>query len=323
MRPKFGRETSDRFIDRQLVGIPDVLAGCRQRLELIAAVDASRLAPQQRERLHYYRGLEEFIAAFHRTQAGFQTAEESLKKGDVENARAALAECRPEQIIEQFSRFSAAGITRGERGLVVSLNTRWLSHYVRLRQILGVEPIRYKFGPTSHDPLAQAAGRFTFYFDTQHRLWQTLGTEEIGAATFVLSADAKVPMAGEPERMDECLCRSGIESDKPLKFTLRPIMYQSPLRPGNYRLQLWMLDPTSTAAGQRVFDVAVNDKTARVDVFKEVGQAHRVLVRRYPVSVAPGSAVEVVLTPVVGKAILCAAILEPSEPVTNGKSAGY
>jgi hypothetical protein len=61
-----------------------------------------------------------------------------------------MAACHPEQIIKQSAGFSAAGITRGEQGLVVSLNTRWLSHYVRLRQLLGVEPVRYKFGPTSH-----------------------------------------------------------------------------------------------------------------------------------------------------------------------------
>ena len=120
------------------------------------------------------------------TQAGFQTAEESWQKGDLKAARAAIATCHPEQVIEQFAAFSRAGMTRGEQGLVVSLNTRWLSHYVRLRQLLGLEPVRYKFGPTSHDPLAQAAGKFTFHFDSQRRLWQTLGTVETGADAFTL-----------------------------------------------------------------------------------------------------------------------------------------
>jgi hypothetical protein len=318
--PKFARETGERFIDRQLTAVPDVLAGCRERLGRIAAVDASQLTPQQRERLDYFRGLEEFIAAFHRTQAGFQTAEESWKKGDVPGARAAIAACHPEEIIQQFARFSAAGMTRGEQGLVVSLNTRWLPHDVRLRQLLGVEPVRYKFGPTSHDPLAQAAGRFTFYFDTQHHVWQTLGSEEIGAARFVLPADAKVSTAGGPAGMDEGLCRSGIESDKPLALTLGPIMHKSPLRPGQYRLRLWMLDPASTAAGQRVFSVKAYGKSSRemstiepdrIDIFRETGQANRPLTRSYGVVVGPDGEVEITLTPIAGKVILCAAVLEP------------
>jgi hypothetical protein len=50
-----------------------------------------------------------------------------------------------------------------------------------------------------------------------------------------------------------------------------------------------------------------------MDIFKEVGQANRVLARSYPVTVAPGGEVEVTLTPLVGKATLCAAVLEPRE----------
>ena len=48
----------------------------------------------------------------------------------------------------------------------------------------------------------------------------------------------------------------------------------------------------------------------RVDIFKVVGQPKRVLIRSYPISVAPGAEVEVTLTPLVGKAILLTAVLE-------------
>jgi hypothetical protein len=449
--PKFARETSDRFIDRQLTDIPEVLADCGRRLRLIDAVDAATLTPQQRDRLSYVRGLEQFIAAIYQTQEAFQMADGAWKKGQIGAARTMMANCRPEPVIEQFAKLSAlGGMTRGERGLLVSMNTRWLSHYVRLRQSLGIEPLRYCFGPTSHDPLAQAPGRFTFYFDSQRHLWQTLGTEESGGATFVLPGDAKISTAGESAGMDEGLFHRGIESDKPLTLTLQPIMYKGPLRPGQYALCLWMLDPTSTAAGQRVFEVSVNSAaqydyyafepvkaaylrlechgnsdsdwnsiqevklgslardgkaplatasaavkgypaehavdgrpetrwaargqnewiqfrldpqavtsglgiswyvggrrrakfevavsndghhwtrvdrlhpaaapalaTARVDIFKEVGQANRVLSRRFPVTVGPDGTVAVSLTPVVGKAIVCAAVLEPSEAATH------
>ena len=62
-----------------------------------------------------------------------------------------MASCRPEQVIEQYAHFSSlGGINRGEQGLVVSMNLRWLTHYVRFRQMLGIEPVRYNFAPTSH-----------------------------------------------------------------------------------------------------------------------------------------------------------------------------
>ena len=90
--------------------------------------------------------------------------------------------CRPEEVIEQFAQFSKNGVlTRGEQGLVVTMNTRWLPHYVRLRQMLGMAPIRYDFAATSHDPLAQSPGIFTFFFDVDHQIWQCLGATETGA----------------------------------------------------------------------------------------------------------------------------------------------
>ena len=453
--PKFARETSDYFIDRQLTGIPEVIAGCRQRLELIESADQAQLTPKQRDRLHYFRGLEQFIAAIYQTQDAFQKADGLWKNGQIDAARAAMAACHPEQLIEQFAGFSSlGGMTHGEQGLVITMNTRWLPHYVRLRQALGIEAMRYNFGPTSHDPLAQSPGRSTFHFDAKRRLWQTLGTEETGAATFVLPTEAAVSTAGQPVGMDEGIFHSGIESDHRLTLTLPPVLGKAPLRPGQYLLHLGMLDPTSTAAGQRVFGVSVSSRAScnhygfapvkagylrltchgnsendwnsiqevllsslaqdgkapratasasvegypaeyaidgkpetrwaarggnqwiqfrldpnattdglgilwfqgdkrrakfevsvsddgqrwtqvshlrptapsatamdRIDIFKEVGQSKRALVRSYPVSVAQGEEVEVTLTPLVGKAILSAAVLEPREAAPKAHQA--
>jgi rhamnogalacturonyl hydrolase YesR len=170
-----------------------------------------------------------------------------------------------------------------------------------------MESVRYRFGPTSHDPLAQSPGRFTFFFDSQRRLWQVLGSEETRAETFVA-----------PAAPDE-LCRSGIESEKPLALALQPILHPATLQPGRYTLCLWMLDPTSTAAGQRVFDVSVRAAAGpasipdRIDIFKETGRTGRVLVRSYPIQVTRGGEVQVRLTPVAGKVVVCAAALEPAD----------
>lgn len=247
--PKFARETSDHFIDRPLTGIPEVLQGARDRLKRLQSIDPALLTPEQRTRRDYFEGLERFILAFFETHERFQNAQAALKQGDLAGARAAMALCQPEPVIEQFARFSSLGrITRGEQGLVVSLNLRWLPHIVRLRQQIGLEAVRYRFGPTSHDPLAQASGRFTFHFDAGHQLWQTLGTEETGAPSFLApGCDAETGS-------------SGIETSAPLTLQLAPILAgrndSTSLPAGNYQLRLLLADPISNAPGERVFSVA-------------------------------------------------------------------
>ena len=326
--PKFARETSDFLIDRPLTNVAQVVTGCDDRLKLIGAVDANLLTPEQRDRLDYFKGLEEFIAAFFKTQTQFQNVRAAVKKGDLAAARAEMEGCQPEQVIARFAKFSSlGGITRGEQGLVVSLNTRWLPHYVRLRQELGLEPVRYAFAPTSHDPLAQSAGRFTFHFDRQHALWETHGGKETGASAFVVPAEVEIERdAAMPAAYQE-ICRTGVESPEPIRFTLQPIMAHDsrnrskpvPMPAGDYRLRLLMADPASTAAGQRVFDVmltagsafAVANRTDRVDVFKRAGGANRLLELDYPVKLAAPGPVTVELAPVIGKALVCGAVLEP------------
>lgn len=300
--PKFARETSDFFIDRRLTNVAEVVAGCRDRLKLLESVDRVSLAPAGRDRVDYFRGLEEFIAAFFPTHEAFQNAQALAKKGDLAAARKVMADCHPEPVIEKFARSSSiGGITRGEQGLVVSLNLRWLAHYVQLRQALAMEPVRYRFGPTSHDKLAQYPGTFTYFFDAEHHLWQTLGTEETGAETFILPGSAAE------------IGRSGIESAKPITLTLRPVMQKARLAQGVYRLRLYCIDPVSTAAGQRVFTVSIPGGTVsdRIDIFKETGQANRILERSYPVTVDRSGQVQVTVTPVQGKASISACTLEP------------
>ena len=306
--PIFSRETSDRFIDRQLTNITEVVTGCRERLKMIESVDTTKLASPQRDRLNYFKGLEAFIAAFFDTHGRFQDAQAALKKGDLAVARAAMAGCRPEPVIELYAKFSSlGGITRGEQGSVVSLNTRWLPHIVRLRQQIGLDAVRYNFGPTSHDPLAQSPGRFTFHFDAEHHLWQTLGAQETGAETFTLPAEASVANG---------ICRSGIESDKPIGLELVPILAAkkdpATVPAGDYRLRLLMLHPSSTVAGQSAFRVSVAgtalDDILGIDIFSG---ANRVLERVYPITVGTTGKVIVTLTPVTGKANVCGAVLEP------------
>lgn len=324
--PKFSRETSDHFIDRPLTDIEPVIRGCRERLELLKRVDVSKLTPDQAGRVEYSCGLENFIAAFFEAHGRFQDAQAAFQKGDLSGARATMQKCQAESVIEEYAKFSSlGGMTRGEQGSVVSLNTRWLPHIVHLRQQLGLDSVRYKFGPTSHDPLAQAPGQFTFFFDAGRQVWETLGPKETGAESFVCKTSKSQGGTGE-------IYCSGIESDKPIEVVLAPILAKkknfSSVPAGDYRLRLYLLDPTSTAPGQRVFSVGASitfDRSMvrvdfaplktqlaeRLDLFTEAGGNQRSLERVYNVSLPSAGYVTVKLTPIAGKVAICGATLEP------------
>lgn len=336
--PTFGRETSDLFIDRQLTGVTEVVAGCRDRMQQIESAGAAGQTPEQRGRVEYSRGLEEFIAAFFQTHEQFQRSQALLKSGDLAAARTALAGCQPERVIEQFAQFgSRSGMTRGEQGLVVSLNLRWLSHVIRHRQLLGLEPVRINFAPTQHDKLAQSRGTFTFHFEPNRSVWQCWGEEETGTPVFVLPTETKLARGADVPDAWEEIGRTGIESDQPLSFTLGPIMSRdsggrggpSHLPPGDYRLRLLFVDPASTAADQRVFEITIDSGseveskdlrrrseakrlTDRVDLFRLTGRSGAVIQRTYDVTVGQAGAIRLTLTPIRGKALICGAVVEPA-----------
>jgi hypothetical protein len=271
--PKIGRETSDFFIDHGLTDLPGVEAAHRKRIALLDAVDTSALKPGGRQWLDYFRGLERYVLDVYRTEDALTRAKRQYTAGDLEAARRSVAECKPEDVIRRFAEFSRlGGLTRGEQGLVVSMNTRWLPHYVRFRQQVGLEPVRLNFAATSHDLLAQSRGIFTFHFDAGQHVWQTLGTYETGASVFALP-DAAAGHTNDVTDAEAEICRSGIESDVPLEVVVAPILrqgsrprsfdVQGDLPAGRYRLDLLWLDPEFEAAGQRVFDVAWTTSSGR------------------------------------------------------------
>ena len=341
--PQFGRETGDLFMDRRLKNVEEIMAGCRERLKLIDQVQIADLTSDQRQRVAYFEGLEKFITAIHESQSAFERSQAFLGAGDLPGARAALRLCEPERVLEQFARFSSlGGMTRGEQGLVVSLNTRWLTHIIQQRQALGREAVRVNFAPTRHEPFAQEAGKFTFYFDSAREVWECRGTQETGVEVFTVPGGVDITTEESIPASWKEIGRTGIESDKPITFELRPMTTNSrskskppTLPPGDYRLRLLLLDPTSTASGQRVFTISISTATPdseraapvannrnstnapavndRVDIFQATGRANQVLERSYPVAVGPSGTVTVRLTPLQGSALVCAAILQPTE----------
>lgn len=221
------------------------------------------------------------------------------------------------------------GVTRGEEGLVVSMNTRWIPHYVRFRQELGLEPVRFNYGPTSHEPLAQSRGIFTFHLSPDKALWQTFGELETRAAVFTIPETDVIGGETEPLTGYSEICRSGIESAEPIKVTLGPILATGsrgklgtkPLPAGHYKLTLLTIEPTATRAGERLMQVTVDNvaeknprkppagSAAPIDIFKQAGGRNRILALQYPVVLEKPGNPQVILTPVVGRAILCGVLL--------------
>lgn len=328
--PVFGRETSDWFIDRPLEPADAVAAGTRERLAILDRIAKDGLSPDARARLAHMRGMEEFAAEFHRAQEGFDLARAALLAGDIAGARRHATATRPEQVIALYARVaSEGGITRGEQGIVVSLNLRWLTHFVRLRQALGLEPVRVRFAPTSHDPLAQSAGRHTYHTEPGGTLWECRGQQETGIAPQLLPASTTVTLPPPLPADWAEICRSAIESTRPVTIPLHPDLAfpgskgvksaaVRSLPQGAYRLRLLHVDPTSKAPGERVFSVEVKAAgaprpTARavVDIFAETREPGRVLEKVLEFRLDKPAAVELTLAPERGAATLCAAVLEP------------
>jgi hypothetical protein len=127
--------------------------------------------------LAYFRDYERFLQGFFESHTAYERAEQLHKRGDHAAARKEIARANPEEVIRLYAAAARHGtMSRGEEALIISLNLRWRPYLESLRQALGREPVRIKFDPTQHEPLAQGAGRNTFFADEERRLWRQLGS---------------------------------------------------------------------------------------------------------------------------------------------------
>lgn len=320
--PFFGRETSDFFIDRPMnsFGNPEkVKKGCEDRLALLARADLSKMTEPQRNRHHYFAENEKFVSDFFKTETTFEQAKAAFGKKNMDLARKLMDECHPEALLERYAEMARrAGITRGEEGLIVSMNCRWIPHHVRFRQQLGIEPVRYNYGTTSHDHLAQAMGAFTFHASPDRKLWQTFGQRETGSEVFTthISGDG----------LTNEICAQGIQGSKPITISFAPILAQGsraglkrePLPAGEYRLTLFLVEPNAGNAGERVMRIELpGGKTEEIDVFKAAGGRNIPLVLEYSVKQEEPGNPSVKLVPVKGNALICGAVLEKNTSTTG------
>jgi hypothetical protein len=309
--PMFGRETTDRFIDRPLEEPERVITECRGRIEILNRIATAALSPVASEALNYYQDLERFIIGFYESHAAWERSMDLLSRHDVEGSRRALASCDPKSVLEQYARAACRGKpTRGEMGILVAMNLKWLPYLVSQRQASGAETIRCHFEPTQHEPLAQGPGTYTFYFDTNGDLWKVEGQSETQYATFSLSS----PPLAENEIVRE-VCQSGLESRKTIALRLTTIADQ-PLLPGVYNLRLLLLCPSSEAEESTILDMSLSesdgaiDVLQRIDVVRQAGGRDRVLQISLPVNIQAGS-LAVRLEPIQGSIYLCGIELAP------------
>jgi hypothetical protein len=139
--------------------------------------------------------MEEFCIYFFENQILFQEAFELTQNMEFEKARQIISNANPDETIQKYTdAIKLIGFSRGEKALVFSMNTRWRADFINLRQQLGIEPVRFLFSPTQHDPLAQGPGHFTYFIDENNKWWRCLWEEELMEASFV-QKDNKTALA--------------------------------------------------------------------------------------------------------------------------------
>lgn len=316
--PMIGRDTSDFFIDRELKGYEEALSTHKQRMALLDRIKPDALNPMQRRWVTYFRGLERFILSVFENESHYRSALKLHEARDHAGARAVLEKTDVPAAIRLYAETAELlGVSRGEQGLVVSLNTRWLTHYINLSQQLGVEPIRINFAPTSHDLLAQNRGRFTYFIDTRRRLWEVRGEAETGVAACGEIAGHVKEGAPADDPLQE-VRRSGLLSGKPFRLRVSPLMNRKNqvVTAGKYRLTLFMGGAEGWAPRHNgivvcVFDAAVHVPGIKEPLTKRIAMTQPVQNVAFKVTLPNPGIVEVAITPVKGSIRMSGLVFEP------------
>ena len=186
--PMFGRETSDHFVD---LGTQKLGHGL-ESWEVMSEKTINRLKMfedisllDENSYLKYQKGMEEFYFSFFENQIKFRDAFLFLQDGKPELAREIIQTANPDEAIQKYAdAIKLIGFTSGEKALVFSMNTRWKADFINLRQQVGLEPARFLFAPTQHDPLAQSSGHFSYFIDEEGNWWRCLWKNELNKSEF-------------------------------------------------------------------------------------------------------------------------------------------
>lgn len=187
--PMFGRETSDFFMDPGTFIIgetpthPDsLLASIEYRIEILEKLNTRDHDPEVNKMVNFYLGLEYFYRSFIEQQQFLYQSNLAWMDGRYKDASDLIKNASPEKTIKAFSGlFQELDPTRGELAMIISLNLRWYPDFINQRQLSGLEPVRLNFQTTSHDPLAQAPGTFSFWMDEENTMWKGLDNQEMNS----------------------------------------------------------------------------------------------------------------------------------------------
>ena len=258
--PTFGEETTDRFVNRiHVLDASNEAAGARVRLDLLNKMRPLAEEKPTQEWIAYFADWERYATGIYEAQSALQKSYAASESGDLAQARSEIAAAGPEAAIEAYARTILHGQTsRGEKGILITLNLRWLPYFEAQRQAVGLEPLQVEFAPTTHEPLAQGAGHFTFDFDALHKVIEVLGTSELGVEVHTFAPGTK--------------CASGIAVSAPVQLAVGGLA-GTKLPDGNYRMKLMMAD-----AGKINFetDGAIHEltSTSEVEVRANEGKVH-------------------------------------------------
>jgi hypothetical protein len=225
--PMFGRETSDHFIDlgmqhsgEKLESWEDMRSAAGRRLERLNSIPED----ENSRYLEYQKGMEEFYISFFDNQILFQQAFQLARELKIDEAVEIMKQTDPEQSIQKYAdAIKNLGFTSGEMALVFSMNTRWLADYKNLEQHLGMSPVRFRFAPTFHDPLAQQPGKYSYYIDDGGHWWNCLWENELENRSFFQENG-----------------RTALAAGKDFEFNLQTWHGQT-LSAGEYRIELLTL----------------------------------------------------------------------------------
>jgi hypothetical protein len=308
--PMIGRDTSARFIDRELKGYDEALASHKRRMAMLDSLDQAGLSDVQRKRIAYFRGHERFIMSVFENESHYRQATALQKQGDMPAARAELAKADVPAAIRVYADTAGLpGISRGEQGMIVSLNLRWYVHYIRLAQQLGAEAVRINFAPTSHDPLAQSAGSGTYFVARDGRFWDVRGRQETNApaygnlAGYVAKPDANTDALWEVRQ-------SGLVSDQPISLDASPMM--GGLVPaGHYRLRLLFGKAPAGHDGPHAMDATIRVPGRKEALTRRITLDGSPVDADFDIDLANPGTLQVKLAPVAGKAMISGLTLDP------------
>ncbi len=274
--PAFGRETSDKFISLTLDAKNEAV-GAKARLELLKRMEPLVQNASNRDWVGYFEDWEGYAQDVFEAQSALQKSEAALKAGELALARREIAAASPEKAIGQYSKTIRHGATsRGEEGILISMNLRWLPYFEAQRQAVGLEPLQVEFAPTFQDAFAQQPGAYTFDFDPSKHVIEVLGSSQLGVEV--------------REFEDGAGCASGIDVQSSIALTVGGLAGTS-LPQGAYSLRLMMPE-----ADRIQFESGGNRQA--------VTSASEIEVR------ATGGVVHFSLSPVAGQARVCGLTLK-------------